>query len=572
MFSASNGLFLETDNYTHAMRLEDLIQSGSWREIMYMHDNCPYGQMLHFTRITDMFLYLTSLPFLLFMSVRQAVLFGGFLYNPFIACLTTVALIWAGRSYFSPLARAAGVLFYFFLPFIASLFLAGRPDHHVLLNLFLIIVCGCLLYGAKTQKAAYYKSAGIFCGLSVWISPEGLLAGGFLFAGLSTAWLFRYQSIRRIRQFGQFFFISAAVCLVANPPIQGLFHPDNGRLSVLIVAMLGAAFISFYAEEFIERKKYIASFSGRLFSLSASAALSFLLILLIFGKKAVLSSPISPEIYEIWAAHISELQSGYRGNIFQSDAIIFIYLLTAACIVFFFSGFKIKKLLIEFWFPLFLFSMLIFFSGRFVRPCSVFAAIILPLSAQAFFGNKEIASGIPRAAKPLLIFVLIGLYTAHLFLSHKYQSNTVKRMTNPAEYKAYLSADKGCLLTSTDRGPETAWGTGRPVVGSPYHSNVDGIIDNHSLLYGTDLLQVRDMIKKRGITTIVLEKKTFTDKDSRKASFDRDSRTLGSKLLTGKNLPCFIRQVTEMPPEVAEKYIIFHIDFTECETSKTRFR
>ncbi|MBR1777677.1 MAG: hypothetical protein IJ752_03720 [Alphaproteobacteria bacterium] len=159
--------FFGTDNYTHAMRLLDFIQSGSWQEIMYRHDNCPFGQMLHFTRFTDMVLYLTALPFLPFMEVKRAVLFGGFLYNPVIACLSAAALIWAGKSFFGPLLRAFGVLFYFVQGAVFSLFLAGRPDHHVLLNLLLIVLVGCLLHGAKTQKTAYYKIAGIFGDLSV---------------------------------------------------------------------------------------------------------------------------------------------------------------------------------------------------------------------------------------------------------------------------------------------------------------------------------------------------------------------------------------------------------------------
>ena len=176
LLCVSNGDFLDTDSYTHALRLMDFIQSGSWRETLYMHDNCPFGQVLPYTRITDMFLYVTTLPFLPFMELKQAVLFGGFLYNPVIACLSAVALIWSGRSFFSPLLRATSSLLYFILPDAITLFFAGRPDHHVLLNLLLIVLLGCLLRGAKTQKTAYYKAAGVFGGLAVWATPEGFLS------------------------------------------------------------------------------------------------------------------------------------------------------------------------------------------------------------------------------------------------------------------------------------------------------------------------------------------------------------------------------------------------------------
>ena len=111
LLCASGGRFVETDNYTHALRLMDFIQSGSWKEILYRHDNCPYGQILHFTRIMDMFLYVMTLPFLPFMEVKRAILFGGFLYNPVMACLSAAALIWAGRAFCSPLLRA-GIVFF----------------------------------------------------------------------------------------------------------------------------------------------------------------------------------------------------------------------------------------------------------------------------------------------------------------------------------------------------------------------------------------------------------------------------------------------------------------------------
>ena len=76
LIAVSGNRFLETDNYTHALRLMDFIQSGSWREILYLHDNCPFGQILHFTRLTDMFLFVTTLPFLPFFELKQAVLYG----------------------------------------------------------------------------------------------------------------------------------------------------------------------------------------------------------------------------------------------------------------------------------------------------------------------------------------------------------------------------------------------------------------------------------------------------------------------------------------------------------------
>ena len=42
----------DTDNYTHARRVLDLILSKNWAETPYMHTNYPFGEILHFTRFS----------------------------------------------------------------------------------------------------------------------------------------------------------------------------------------------------------------------------------------------------------------------------------------------------------------------------------------------------------------------------------------------------------------------------------------------------------------------------------------------------------------------------------------
>lgn len=569
----SKGILVETDNYTHAMRLMDFIQSGSWREILYRHDNCPFGQMLHFTRITDMFLYLTTLPFLPFMELKKAILSGCFLYNPLIACLSAAALIWAGKAFFSPILRATGTYFYFMQGSVLSLFAAGRPDHHVLFNLLLIVLSGCLMHGAKTQKIAYYKTAGIFAGLSVWATPEGFLSGLFIYAGMVTAWLFRYQNVRQIRLFGQFFFITTAICLIVNPPMQGLFYPDNGRLSVLMVAVLGSAFFSFFIEEFCEKEKYVRSFSGRLFSLSACALFFFCFVFLIFGKKALFSSPIPPELYDIWASHISELKPGFYGNIAKGPLIVPFYVLLLGMCVFFPASGQIRKQLIINSIPMFLFFLLTVMSRRFARPESVFSTFtFLPVSC-VFAQIIEISPRNLIKIKAAVVLFLFCFFALTIFFSDKNQHHFEERITEPREYLPYLSQKEGCILTDSSQGPETAWGTGMAVVGSPYHSNAEGIIDSYNALNTKNPVRFISLLKKRDIRTIITRNPVYvlSKKSGKKdKQADKNTRIVGestifNQVILEKLKFCFIRPAPDMPEEVKEKYLIFEVDFTACE-------
>ena len=551
LLSYSDGRFIETDAYTHAMRLMDFIQSGSWREVLYMHDNCPFGQMLHFTRITDMFLYLTTLPFLPFMELKRAVLFGGFLYNPVIACLSAAALIWTGKAFCSPAIRLTGVLAYFFiLPAVPPLFLAGRPDHHVLLNLFLILISGCLTYGAKTQKTAYYKVAGIFAGLAVWTTAEGFLVCLFLFAGMVSAWLIRCQNIRQIRFFSQFLFITTTVCWLVNPPMQGLFHPDNSRLSVFTAVIFGFSFLSFYAEELLNREKRIRSFFGRLSSLSVLAFFCFGCALFLFGEDTFFSSPFPPEIFDIWAKDLSEFQPASRQILYP-----FLFAVLMALSAFFPAVPHFRKLLLTNGFPLLMFILLALISKRFERPACVYAVFIINHSLQIFCNR------FPFLKHRFTVICWIGLNITFLVWSFPYfhlDHIIIEKGSNNDFEKIlpYLSEKNGCILTINTLGPSMAWNTGKAVIGSPYYSNVEGIVDNFNIFNSTDFDEVQNLLKKHTVSTLVLPnlKYSFTS-----------ATTFPEKLVSGREAFCFVKPVTNIPEEIKEKNLIYHIDFEACE-------
>ena len=560
LLCASNGRFLETDNYTHALRLMDFIQSGSWNEILYRHDNCPFGQNLHFTRIMDMFLYVMTLPFLPFMELKRAILFGGFLYNPVMACLSAVALIWAGRAFLSPLLRVTGTFFYFANGSVLSLFLAGRPDHHVLLNLLLIIVIGCLTYGVKTQKPAYYKTAGLFTGLSVWATPEGFLAGQFLLAGLTTAWLCRCQDIRPIRLFSQFLFISTTVCWLINPPIQGMFYADNGRLSVLMVVISGLAFATFDMEERLEKKLYIRSFPTRIGSLFFLTLTSLGITLTLFGTDSLFSFPIPKELYDIWTAHINELKSCLE-NIVDSPAVIPFFVLLFGVIVYPRADEKMKKLIITNGIPLFLFLILTVMYRRFSRPASVFIVFVLwpalYVYCQDFHFSPQRFAGIKKA----LVFLLFCSYSAILFISFKNQKEIEGTRLIPKEDISRLlrKNEKGCVLIANNFGPQIAWETGNAVIGSPYHSNVQGIIDDHAFFNSTDIDHIQAILKKRLVSSIIL----LHSNGKINTRFTKDS--LPAKLVLKNDSFCFLKQVTNLPEDIKEKYSVYHVDFLQCK-------
>lgn len=564
----SQATLSETDNFTHALRLVDFIQSGSWTEIMYMHDNWPFGQMLHFTRITDMFLFAASLPFLPFTDVKNAVFYGCFLYQPLIAGLSAAGLIWAGKAFFGPALRILAMTLYFCQFPVLSLFTAGRADHHVLLNLLIIVTLGCLMHGFKTGRPAFFKTAGLFAGLAVWATPEGFLAAVAITAGMVLSWLFKCQNMRQIRIFCQYFFLTSAVCLIVNPPMQGMLFPDNGRLSILLVAISGIMAVSFYMEEFLEKEKFISSFIGRFLSISLLSLLALGFTLFLFGAEKVFGSPIPPELYEIWAKHITELQPAFISN---SAIVKFDGIPLLACVLglaaFPFAPLRYKKLIMTVGLPVLFFAFMTLLSRRFGRTVSVFAALMTTAALNVFY-NKITFLQKEYCRAFWFIPIISYLLCSFLFLiavSYDIQNGSQNTITKPEEYLPYISEEKGSILTSSSRGPETAWGAGIPVVGSPYHSNAQGIIDAYNILYGTDPVEVQKLLKKHHVKTILLDNPYYYLPQQLKEKLVFNPLTFVGKLLTQKYEPCFLKQIRDLPSNVQQKYIIFHVDFKACE-------
>ncbi len=565
----SNLSLQETDNYTHALRLIDFIQSGSWAEIRYMHDNYPFGQILHFTRAMDMVLFATSLPFLPFTDVKQAVLYGCFLYQIVIALLSSIALIWTGKAYFGPILRLLFLTFYFCQFAVLVLFTAGRADHHILLNLLQIIILGCLMRGFKTQNIAFFQTAGLIAGLSVWTTPEGFLNNMLIIAGMIFVWLIKKQNMTQIRFFTQYFFLTAAFCLIINPPMQGLLFPDNGRLSVLLVTVIGLAFVSFYMEEFFEKESLLSSFMSRLFFISFASFLCLGFLLFLFGAKNVFTSPISPELFDIWAKYISELLPTFG----KTSALIKFngLLMLATCLsvpTLIFAPKQSKKLLIIILVPVLFFTVMTLLSRRFGRTGAVFAALLMSLCLHIWYQKLTFLH--KNCFKSVLI-IPCGIYLLCAFffllcLSYDTQLQSQNMLTYPDEYLPYISKENGSILTSSSRGPETAWGSGRGVIGSPYHSNAQGIITAYKILHGKNLIEAKNLLQERRVKTIILDNPYYyLPKQFKKEIVVFNSQTFLGKLLLQKDRFCFVKPAPNVPDKIKEKYFIFWVNFDDCQ-------
>lgn len=555
------GRYPDTDNYTHAIRLLDLIQSKTWAEAPYMHSNYPFGEVLHFTRITDVVWGLCAAPLMLFMPLKSAVFWGGCVFQGIVGMLTAAAAVWALKPVASPFFRLFGMVFFLLMPASTETFILSKPDHHALTALFAVLTVGGVIR-ALSGDAKAARRAGVFAALGVWTSVEGVAVAYALMLPVVLLWIFNRESLRPAVDFTVSLTVGTLAFLILNPPFEGFFSPDNGRMSFLFAAAMTFSAVSFYGCARIRSTDW----KVRLIAVALASAVSFAVVLAVFGRDAVFAPWFPPLIKAVWANSINELKSAF------SNRTVFLLVETAALAALACGAAAFKKAdalerkaLALTLLPLLIFAGLSCTALRYSRLSAVFAFFPVAIAGQVRFREK----GAADSAKALIALYIVGA----VFLSLNYRS--VFRVLNggmtasPALLKPALSPKEGALLVESNYGPETFWMTQTPVVGTPYHRNVEGIADGYYMFHDQNADNVVYLLKKHQVRTIALYAAQFGRPNV--LSFDwRGRRRFGlfskakneftARLVRGTDLPCGIVPVYPAPLP----WLVYHVDFSDC--------
>ena len=554
----------DTDNYTHAIRLLDLIQSGVWAETPYTHSNYPFGEVLHFTRITDVFWGLCAAPLTAFMPLKSAVFWGGCVFQGVVGMLSAAAVVWALKPVVPPFFRLFGAAVFLLMPASTETFILSKPDHHALTALFaLLTIGGMIRVLAGKSKAA--RSAGLFAALGLWTSVEGAAVAYAVLFPVVLLWVFNRESLRPAAEFATSLFVFSLAFLALNPPYEGFFSPDNGRLSFLFAVGIGLSALSFAACVRIKS----ADWAVRLAVVSGAAAVSAAVVLMLFGTETVFAPWFPPLIKIVWADSINELKSAFSSR----TVFLLVEAASAAGLACGAASFKKadafeRKVLLLTVLPMLVFAGLSFTALRYARLSSVFAVFPMVIAGGLYARRSGAAERLKSFGA---IAVLYGVCA--VFLSVNYQS--VFRVLNvgltasPAMLKPFLSPGKGAVLVEANYGPEVFWMTQTPVVGTPYHRNVEGIADGFYMLHDQNAENVVYLLKKHQIQTIALYAAKFGRPNV--LSFDwRGRRRFGlysdaknefsARLVRGTDLPCGIKPV-EPPPL---PWLVYQVDFSDC--------
>lgn len=570
--------YIDTDTYTHALRLMDLIQSKNWAETPFLHNNYPFGEILHYTRIMDIFFLITTLPFLPFLTVKNAVFWGGFFTIPFVGLLSTIVLIKIGRIFGSKKIAFFIFISYFSQFSILELFFAGRPDHHILLNFFHILTIFGIFKFIQTEKDFWLKFAGACIGLAIWSSPEGCVGALLLISGLTLAYFFKNFELEKITQFAFYSTIAILICLLINPPFEGFLHIDSGRLSFFHFFIFALIALSFY----VLTKLNPQTLTKKIIFLSALGIITILTVYFSFGKD-VFFPPIDHELNEAWSVTIIELlppSSFFEKNVFiRINYIPLIFCFSA----YFYANKEQKKLLLISTLPFIGFFIGTIFWRRFGRTEAPFLAINFILSfhiiASHFTFFKKTSGkfciGIPATA-----YIFFAVQTAIISAVENMYIARISHFYEP-ESTIYLSQKQGTILTTISDGPEIAWWSGKSTLAFPDHTDRQGIIDNYKILNSKDDDFVIQKLKERNVSDILLRIigrqqliEKATDKETGKLDVEILKKyfpeeflnNFGWKLIFGLHNYCFIKE-TDVPEEYNKGFQFFQVDFDKCDAN-----
>lgn len=487
MLQSGELYYIDTDCYTRYLRIIDWLDSDfSWFEKIFPYTNCPWGEILHFTRINDILWLICSLPFLPFLPINDAVFAGGLIFSPLLF-IVTLSLIMSGlRRFTGEKDFTKSALFVFILSFIflakTMMFELGRPDHHSLMLLIAAFVSVNLL---NFSLSGMFLS-GLAAAFGIWASsaPEGLLLAYSFLAVLVIGEIFYKQDFLPAQRYTLGLFSGLVFAYILNPPYGGYFHFDNTRLSFIHVVMGALTFFSF---SFI-KKCNPQKIGSKIALLTTCVLLSLVFLLFCFGFDTIFAPIYNKKIAAYFVANISEMQpllaQEYTYLILGFAEILLLYK--------YFKGKSFSYIAI---YTLFLVYLpLSIFVRRFLAYEILFYTLITALLLIRLFNH--LARG-ERYKWATLTLIAVNLFCSASFSYLAPQPPVSPRKLN------------GCALTDIFSAPQLIYKTGIKTIGSPYHNNLEGIIDTIEIFSETDESIVLKKLKNRGARYVIISKKNL---------------------------------------------------------------
>ena len=514
------------DTYAHLLRFEMFFKTGVFKEIIFPFANYPFGEAWHYTRIFDLVNLVLIYPFTLFSDFDTVFpVFSSII--PMIFYLFSGMFLWYGLKPFK-CSFIVATLAFVLAPFVVERFLFGVFDHHFLEMFFLCGAIACALRYFKQKTRNFLCFTGLFCALMFWTSIEGFFISLCFQAAFFLIYLAKKETIKNLIIFQGVFSLACLLFLMINPPYEGFFFVELGRLSIFYVTFNFWVLATFLCLFLVPQKTGLKLLVPAVFG----AAFVYLF------KDGLSLQLMPPSLYEQWYWQLKDVQSVFIASFFSIFFYVPVFILSYFC-----SDFK-KPHWIFLITGLAVFWVLALFHVRFAPFLSIFCIFSLALCFTEKTKKRDLVVAL------LLVFVFPSVAPR---VAARYYAPPPKRM-KPWTVLPYLeqTAKEGSILSDLDPAMYFAYYTRRPVTGWHFYRNPQGLLYYYEIFSSTNSMRVKSLLLEKDVRTIIVRRTPTLAVDP----FTRIQ--FWYVLQESKRLPSYLKPVP-LPPEISVDWLMFEV-------------
>lgn len=509
----------DTDSYVRLTRIHLFWETGQWNGNHLSFINAPYGLDIHWTKLLDGLLLLSAMALKPFMTFKDALFYGSFLWNPLFLFLSAVALAWGIYPYLNRKGSFVCALVLATHPIIQAHALPNRIDHHLLQVFLLCVLMGVYmrLWHPPLFNPAYARTLGIVAAVGVWVSFEFVLAVAWLMSVLWITWLQDDESSQvehTARRVSLWFLGSLLVLLFIERGGDSLVFRDIQRLSLFHVLAAFLLFLALHSLFYLAKGRRQFVTKMRLSALVGSVFAGVFFCVLRLSHLSL--DFVNPQVRTLWFNHIREIVPLYSHGHMQWDKLPYYALCLggvwgfvrarsdSAC-----PSPVFTAIAIGFAF----FNLSTFYQFREMLYLAPFLALTYALwASRVLKGRSEILTG-------LKLFGIVALGQFSYFAAIPLHDN--QREEKDIDMRSLfqmladpqgLGASPKIIFALSDReAAALPWYTPHRVVYAPYHENVEGILDRYALMRSPLYEAAKASIYKRGVDYLLIRRTDITD-------------------------------------------------------------
>ena len=516
-----DGRIPDSDGYMWLARVEQLMRTGAWFDATMARANAPYGDVLNWTRPLDAAIALLAAPLTLVVERRAAIFVAGAAVSPLFQLATVLTLAWAARPLIAAPTRPLVALVSLANIGLFGYSLAGRPDHHALVALAIVVLLGgALRLACAPDRQAGAIAFGLGVAFGLWLTPEFLMPLAIVSAACLGLWwhdpkLGRADAARRawLIALGA----TALALVIERGPAALVREPDRLSLDQLaIVAALAALWSILALGSPATRARRAAVLAA------TSLVLGLFLAWLMPGLWGGPMAGIDPTVLRIFLADTTEMRSLLTPDI---DSLVDQLRLNALGLV--------AAITASYW----------AWRQR-TTPGGAAWAIVAALSAGyvlatsihvrfAMFGGLASSVAVAEVLRRLrarftdgvgaiflrvgaMALVIIGPTALAVMVRQLGGGGAVDRamaaLDGACDLRAALpvlndpaglGAQPHIVIAHLNFGPELIWRTRHGVLGTPFHRNQAGILDGYAFFDATEEATARAIAARRGAELVL---------------------------------------------------------------------